>query len=110
MEYIKIGQRIKAARKKIGMTQQELAYTIEYSIPHISHVENGTTKLSVDFLVKTANALNVTADQLLCDNLENTGELYKGEIMEEFEDCSLYELKMLRRLVIDTKKNLRDNL
>lgn len=52
MDYCKLGLRIKEIRKKRRMSQQTLSYEIDYSIPHISHVENGTTKLSVDFLVK----------------------------------------------------------
>ena len=71
MDYKKIGLRLRAIRKQRNMSQQDLAYEIEYSIPHISHVENGSTKLSVDFLVKASNALAVTADQLLCDSFGN---------------------------------------
>ena len=56
---------------------------IEYSIPHISHVENGSTKASLDFVVKAANALGTTTDHLLCDSLEDSGSIYLGEISEE---------------------------
>lgn len=110
MDYYKLGLRIKDMRKKRNISQQELAYEIEYSIPHISHVENGITKSSVDFLVKTANALNATTDQLLCDSLNETEKLYQGEIMEELKDLNTTELKIITRLVRDAKNNLRENL
>ena len=110
MEYRKIGMRIKEARKKKKMSQQELSFSIEYSIPHISHVENGSTKLSVDFLIKTANALDVSSDQILCDSLKKVSSIYHGEIMEALKDCSIEELKVINQLVKDTKVNLRENL
>lgn len=109
MDYYKLGRRIKEARKKKKMSQQELSYEIEYSIPHISHVENGATKLSVDFLVKTANALETTTDQLLRDSIETAKREFQGEIMEELLDCSSVELKIISQLVKDAKKNLREN-
>lgn len=46
MDYAKLGQRIKETRKQRNMSQQELSYEIEYSVPHISHVENGSRKLA----------------------------------------------------------------
>ena len=36
MDYAKLGQRIKETRKQRNMSQQELSYEIEYSVPHIS--------------------------------------------------------------------------
>ena len=110
MDYDKLGMQIKKARNKIKMSQQELAFETEYSVQHISHVEKARTKLSVEFLVKAANALHVTTDQLLCDSLECAGAVYQGEVMEELEDCSKRELKIILQLVQDTKKNLRENM
>lgn len=110
MDYCKLGLRIKEIRKKRRMSQQTLSYEIDYSIPHISHVENGTTKLSVDFLVKTANALQVTTDQLLCDSLDNSEMIFQGEIMESLKNCSNTELKIINRLIKDVKVNLRENI
>lgn len=109
MDYKKIGLRLRAMRKRQNMSQQDLAYEIEYSIPHISHVENGSTKLSVDFLVKASNALAVTADQLLCDSLDYADKVYQGEIMEELKDLNDTELKIIRQLIIDAKKSLRQH-
>ena len=109
MDYNKLGMRIKEARKRRKLSQQDLSFSIEYSIPHISHVENGSTKLSVDFLVKAANALQVTTDQLLCDSLEETDSVFQGEIMESLKDCSNTELKIISQMVKDLKTNLRDN-
>lgn len=110
MDYGEIGKRLKTERLRRNMSQQDLSYEIDYSVPHISHVENGTTKLSVDFLVKAANALHVSADRLLRDNLEEVDENYQIEIMELLHDCNRQEMKILSRMIEDMKDNLRDNI
>lgn len=110
MDYKKLGDRIKQARKAMHYSQERLSGEIEYSVPHISHVENAKTTLSVDFLVKTSNALHVSADQLLCDSLEYVSNIYQGEIMEALKDCDIKELKIISRTVTDLKKNLRENM
>lgn len=70
MDYRRLGSRVREARKDKGYTQNELAELTGYSIQHISHVETGKTKLSVDFLVALANELEISTDRLLMDSLE----------------------------------------
>lgn len=110
MDYKKLGERIKQARKAMHYSQEQLSGEIEYSVPHISHVENARTTLSIDFLVKASNALHVSADQLLCDSLEYASNVYQGEIMEALKDCDSRELKIISRTVVDLKRNLRENM
>ena len=110
MDYKKLGERIKEARKAMHYSQEQLSGEIEYSVPHISHVENAKTTLSVDFLVKASNALHVSADQLLCDSLVYAAGVYEGEIVQELEDCSQRELMIISQTVRDLKRNLRKNI
>lgn len=110
MDYKKLGERIRKARKKQRISQEQFSGEIGYSVPHISHVENARTTLSVDFLVKASNALHVSADQLLCDSLKYTNDVYKGEIMEALEDCSQTELMIISDIVMDLKRTLRKNI
>ena len=70
MDYEMLGVRIREARKSRGYTQSELAELTEYSVQHISHVETGNTKLSVELLICIANALDVSLDELLRDSLD----------------------------------------
>ena len=110
MDYKMLGKRLKEIRKMRDMSKQDLSYEIEYSIPHISHVENGSTKASLDFVVKAANALGTTTDHLLCDSLEDSGSIYLGEISEELEQLDGTQLKIIRRMIRDMKENLEENL
>ena len=51
MDYSRIGERIKKYREKLKMTQQMLGEETDYSVQHISHIETGKTKLSVQCLL-----------------------------------------------------------
>lgn len=62
-----IGRRIVALRKKLGITQEDLAGEAEIDRSFLSEIENGHKNLSVETLVKIAEALNVKASKLLED-------------------------------------------
>ncbi|MCQ2790194.1 MAG: helix-turn-helix domain-containing protein [bacterium] len=74
MNYIEIGQRIRKYRKQQNLSQEELAEKIGISTTHMSHIETGSTKLSLPVLVDLAKNLNVKTDWLLFDEsyLDNT--------------------------------------
>ena len=61
-----VGQRIKAAREKKSMTQEDLA-RINISPTHVSVIERGTKIPRIDTFVAIANVLEVSADELLVD-------------------------------------------
>lgn len=67
MDLCAIGARIKAAREKAGMTQEDLAAAVEMSPTHISVIERGVKPPKLATLVKIANALKVSSDMLLQD-------------------------------------------
>lgn len=51
------------------MSQEQLAECVGISVTHMSHIETGNTKLSLPVLVSIADALNVSTDTLIHDNL-----------------------------------------
>ena len=59
------GERIEAARKKKGLTQEELAERVNVSQSMINHIENGNKKPSLETAVALANELGVTLDSLI---------------------------------------------
>ena len=48
IDYVKIGQRIRAARLEKGYSQADLGALVGCSNNHMSHVEVGQTKVSLD--------------------------------------------------------------
>ena len=55
VDYIKIGQRIRAARLKLGWQQAEVAFRAGLTTSHMSHIETGQTKVALPTIVKIAN-------------------------------------------------------
>lgn len=57
MDQIALGKRIKAAREKADMTQEDLAAAVDYSVDHMSVVERGVKSPKLEKLVAIANIL-----------------------------------------------------
>ena len=102
-----IGVRIRRLRKAKGLTQQTLAELSEQEPSNISHIERGATKLSLPTLVHIANALGVTADQLLCDSVAASGAVYQQELTALLSDCSHWELRLITETIRTLKEGLR---
>ena len=60
-----IGERIRERRQELGLTQDELAKTLDVTPQHISAIETDKRAPSLDFLVRLAKMLKVTTDYLL---------------------------------------------
>ena len=107
IDYQAIGVRIRRLRKAKGLTQQTLAELSEQEPSNISHIELGATKLSLPTLVHIANALGVTADQLLCDSVAASGAVYQQELTALLSDCSHWELRLITETIRTLKEGLR---
>lgn len=108
LDYEKIGMRIREARNARNWNQGELAY---YSglknSAHISHIETGKKKPPLATIVKIANALSVSVDWLLCDNLTQAKHIYDERIALELEDCDTAELQAFLEIIQSTKRAIR---
>ena len=107
--YFSLGRHIKMARKKRGITQALLSEKIDVSPSYVSYIENGTKSMSLETFVLIANELNVSADELLHDNLVNTVRVSNHRFAAELADCSEYELRILFDVLKAAKKALRDH-
>lgn len=84
MDQKAIGRRIKAARERKGMTQEELAEEVDLSPMHVSVIERGVKLPKLETLINIANALDVSADVLLQDVVNNQTKLCASEASELF--------------------------
>lgn len=60
-----MGLRIKEERKKIKLTQEEVAEKLDISVKHFSEVERGLTGLSIENLIKLSDLLGVSIDYIV---------------------------------------------
>ena len=109
IDYVIIGKRIRELRKRKGLTQAVLAEMSGLEPSNISHIERAATKLSLPTLVSIANALQVTLDELVWDNLKKSEHVSISIINDLISDCTPTELKAISEVIKTTKTVLRSN-
>lgn len=99
LDYKAIGKRIKIARIRADLTQEKLAERVNLSTSHMSNIETGTTKVSLSAIVDIANALSVSVDDLLCDNIVRTNPQFEADIKALIDSCNEYEIRIVKDLL-----------
>lgn len=75
IDYKGIGIRIRDMRKMKKMTQEQLAEAAGVGVTHISHIETGNSVPSLQVMVDIINALDCSADELLCVEIDQARPL-----------------------------------
>lgn len=97
---MKLHEKIKRLRKEHGMSQAKLAELTGVHKAHFSRLERGVYQPSIELLKKIAQALDVTADYLLNDEIDEISPV-------RVEDKSLLErIKLIETLETDEKNAL----
>ena len=110
IDYADIGSRIREIRLQRKMTQEQLASAVNLGVTHISHIETGSSIPSLQSFVAIINALNCSADELLCRELVSTQELKNSWLLDLIADCSIEETKIISDTLKSLKKSLKSNL
>lgn len=96
----KVGQRIKTERKMQNLSQQELAEKVGYADKGlISRIESGSLNLSMDKLIKIADALNVDVTELLMDPEPAEKKVEKDVILYDVSDISQEGQKRIKEYI-----------
>lgn len=107
IDYAAIGRRIRSARKKAKLTQEQLAEKIDVTPQHVSAIETGKTKLSLPALIRISKAVNVSLDFLVYDEIPYLIEQYDLDAKEILDSCST---SIERQYLLDTMRLLQDEL
>ena len=106
IDYESIGKRIKHYRTQKKLTQEELGKAVFATPVHISYIETGARTPSLEILILIANALDVSADDLLRDNLEHSSSPVGMEIQNLLLDCNEGEKAILTKTLTFLKNLL----
>lgn len=107
MDYLLLGARVREQRLKKKLTQEKLAEMCNVSSSYIGIIERGNKKLSVETLVKIANALDISTDFLLSDSLTLTPEIQTKEILTPLKDLKQKDVDLLTDMVYALASRLR---
>jgi len=80
LDYVALGKNIRKRRLLAGLRQEDLASICHYSTSHIGMVEKAATVPSLETIIRIANALDVTVDQLLYESIDNKEMVYLRDI------------------------------
>jgi len=109
VDYKDIGQRIKQKRIEKGLTQEQLSELIGVGPSHMSHIESGSTVASFEVFIAILNALECSADALLCREITASKPILHSWLSDLVADCDQTEIKILSDIVTSAKESLRKN-
>ena len=96
-QLIDMGNRIKNRRKELNIKQSELAEQIGISNNHMSTIECGTGKPSIDAFLNICDILKVTPDYLLLGSMH--ADNVSQNIIDKLRLCNDDDLWVIEQLV-----------
>lgn len=105
---LEIGARIRAARLAQKLSQAELAERAEISLSHVSEVETGKTDMRLSHFIRIIEALQVSADSIVCADVPVTNAIHEQEYEDLLSDCTPAELRMLVKITKEIKTAIRN--
>lgn len=110
LNYVEIGRKIRSLRKEKGLSQEQLAEKIWISTTHMSHIETGTTKLSLPVLVDIANVLEVGTDDIISTQILEKKQDTENKIQCVLNKCTPSQRNVIEQVVVAAKKAMDENL
>ncbi|MGE7021335.1 helix-turn-helix domain-containing protein [Solibacillus cecembensis] len=105
-----VGERIRAFRKKRGLSQEELAHRASLHNTYIGQLERGEKNATIESLFKITNALGITLEELFSNTQSGlkTNSYEMTQIIALLEDKSVKDqrtIQLLLELLINWKGN-----
>ena len=88
MDKAALGQKIRQVRKKRGHTQRALAQIANVGWAYLGEVERGMKMPSLNIFIRLIEALDVSADYILRDELTSGKEYIYDEITQKLKNLT----------------------
>lgn len=85
MESTALGKRIREARLKKKLTQEQLSEKADISLYYLGEVERGIKAPSLKVFIAIADALGVSTDSLLRDSISSGNVYVNNEITKQLD-------------------------
>lgn len=100
IDFAKVGKRIKETRKYRNMTRASLASICGCSNNHLSAIETGVNKPSIEMIMKISVALDKSVDYFLMDGLHVCPTyIIQEEIGEKLSRCNVLSLQWVSQML-----------
>lgn len=107
IDYMAIGARIREVRIGCRLTQAALAEKAGIEPSNLSHIERAATKVSLPTLVRIANALEVTLDELVYGSLIKNKHISVKMLEDVLADCTPHEQMVLAEFLRSSLESFR---
>lgn len=91
-----VGQRIMERRKKLGLTQEELAERCDLTTQFVSYAESGKRASRPENLMKMAAVLGVSTDYLLTGDIIDKDKLL---ISDKLDKLDAAEIRIIENII-----------
>ena len=99
MGYELVGMRIMQNRLKRGFTREAFAEKVDLSINYVGDIERGKKTPSFETLIRIANVLEVSADDLLMDVIVCNYSIRFAKFFEKIETMTKEEKEVLTKAI-----------
>ena len=106
MDRMALGKRIRESRIKNEYTQQDLAIKADIGVVYLSEIERGVKMPSLNIFIKIIDALDVSADYILRDEISSGKEYIYMEVAEKLLALTPHQ----RKTATDILNAYLDNL
>ena len=86
-DFITIGNKLFQIRKKMGMTQMEVAIAAGLSERTYADIERGTVNMRIETILKVCKVLQITPDEILTES-DTESTIKQSEILQQLATLS----------------------
>lgn len=98
VDYSVIGSRLKDARLKAHLTQQELAEKTNLSVAFISRIERGSSHINLKRLSQFCSILGVSEGYILAGSSDSNDQYLANEFNNLLKKCSPEKQKLIYKV------------
>jgi len=101
-----IGNKLLASRKRIGLTQAEVAEAAGLSDRTYADIERGTVNMRIETFLRICSVLHITPDEILTEN--HPPQIEQQELLlEQLNSCNSKDKETALRLLSVYLQSLR---
>ncbi len=94
---VEIGQRLRQRRTELGLTREKMSELADIGTGYYGQLEIGTSQMSLDTLLKLAQAMHVSADYILFGDDRAPGDA--NPVIDLLNRCTPRELKLAEEVL-----------
>ena len=98
VDYHLIGERLKKARLAKGLTQENLAESLNISIAYLSRIETGTTKVNLKRLSEICKLLDISESEILSGVSDDSKNYLTNDLSTILQNCSPEKQRLIYKI------------